>query len=47
MGGATPGDQYVLIEIVNPRADSDRAREIYEQMAKELAFNPRAQWGAL
>ena len=47
MGGATPGDQYVLIEIINPRADSDRAQELYRQMAQELPFDPRAHWGTL
>jgi len=47
MGGPTPGDQYVLVEIINPRVDSDRAREIYKQMAQELAFDPRAHWGTL
>ena len=47
MGGANPGDQYVLIEIINPRADSERAQDLYRQMARELAFNPRAHWGTV
>ncbi|MHB1566641.1 MAG: DnaJ C-terminal domain-containing protein [Acidiferrobacter sp.] len=42
MPGQPPGDQYVVVEIVNPRADSDRAQALYRQMAQELAFNPRA-----
>lgn len=42
MPGATAGDQYVILEIVTPRADTDRAQELYRQMARELAFNPRA-----
>lgn len=40
--GATPGDQYVVLKIVLPPADSPRAKEIYEQMQKELPFDPRA-----
>ncbi len=47
MGGSNPGDQYALIEIVNPRADSERAQALYGQMARELAFDPRAHWGTL
>ncbi len=47
LGGTNPGDQYVLVEIVNPRADSERARALYQDMARELAFDPRAHWGAL
>ncbi|MHB8253914.1 MAG: DnaJ C-terminal domain-containing protein [Acidiferrobacter sp.] len=47
MGGSSPGDQYVLVEIINPRADSERAKELYQQMAQELAFNPRAHWGVV
>lgn len=42
MPGTPPGDQYVIVEIVNPRTDSDRAQALYRQMAKELAFDPRA-----
>ena len=37
-----PGDQYVILKIVTPPADSPRARELYEQMARELNFDPRA-----
>lgn len=36
------GDQYVVLKVVLPPADSPRARELYEQMKKDLAFNPRA-----
>jgi curved DNA-binding protein len=38
--GPTPGDQYVMLEIVLP-PDSPRAREFFEQMKRELSFNPR------
>lgn len=46
MPGTPPGDQYAVIEIVNPRADSERAKELYRQMAEDLAFDPRSHWGA-
>ena len=39
--GRTPGDLYLELAIVLPPADSPRARELYEQMARDLAFNPR------
>ena len=39
--GAPPGDLYLVLEIVLPRADNPKAREIYETMARELAFDPR------
>lgn len=37
-----PGDLYVMLEITLPKADSDEAKALYEKMAKELAFDPRA-----
>lgn len=36
-----PGDQFVVLQIINPPADSDEAKEIYQQMADEFDFNPR------
>jgi len=44
--GSTPGDFYVVLELVLPSADSDKARALYRQMAQELGFDPRAQLGA-
>ena len=38
----TPGDLYVVVQIVLPPADNDKARELYERMQEELTFNPRA-----
>jgi curved DNA-binding protein len=38
---ATPGDLYLMLDVVLPPANSDRARELYQQMARDLAFNPR------
>lgn len=36
------GDLYLLLEVVLPPATTDKARELYETMAREMAFNPRA-----
>jgi curved DNA-binding protein len=46
LGGASPGDQYVVLQIVNPPLDTDKARSLYEKMAEELAFDPRRHPGA-
>ncbi|HET7371357.1 MAG TPA: DnaJ C-terminal domain-containing protein [Gammaproteobacteria bacterium] len=40
--GQPPGDQYLVLKIVTPRADTDEARQLYRQMADKLAFDPRA-----
>lgn len=40
--GATPGDLYVVLEVVLPPATSDAARALYDKMARDLAFDPRA-----
>jgi curved DNA-binding protein len=37
------GDQFVILKIVTPPADSPRARELYEAMRSELQFDPRAE----
>lgn len=42
---ATPGDLYVVVQIVVPEAKDDRARALYRDMADKLAFNPRARLG--
>jgi curved DNA-binding protein len=39
--GPAPGDQYVVLKIVLP-PDSPRARQFFEQMKRELPFDPRA-----
>lgn len=36
-----PGDLYLLLEVVLPPATSATARALYEQMGRELAFDPR------
>ncbi|MES1941374.1 heat shock protein DnaJ domain-containing protein [Salinisphaera sp. T5B8] len=45
MPGKTPGDLYAVLRIALPPADSDKARAVYERMAHELDFNPRARLG--
>jgi len=40
----SPGDLYVVINIVLPPADTEEAKKIYEQM-KNLNFNPRVNFG--
>jgi len=42
---ANPGDLYLILELVLPPATSDKAKALYEQMARDLAFNPRAAKG--
>jgi curved DNA-binding protein len=41
--GSPPGDLLLDIQVVLPPADTPRARELYETMARELAFDPRRQ----
>jgi curved DNA-binding protein len=41
-----PGDLYLILEVVLPPASTERAKEIYQQMARDLAFNPRERIGA-
>ncbi len=40
--GTQAGDQYVLLKVVVPPAQTPEARELYEQMQRVLAFDPRA-----
>jgi curved DNA-binding protein len=41
-----PGDLYLILDVVLPPASSERARELYQAMARDLAFNPRERIGA-
>jgi curved DNA-binding protein len=43
--GSPAGDFYVVLEVVLPAADTAKAKEAYEAMAKELPFNPREKMG--
>ncbi len=43
--GNPPGDMHAVLKIETPPADTDKAKEIYRQMERELPFNPRAGMG--
>jgi curved DNA-binding protein len=43
--GEPVGDLYLLLDIVLPPADTEKARQLYEMMAREMAFNPRQAMG--
>lgn len=44
--GKEPGNMYVDLAITLPAADSERARELYEAMRGDLAYDPRGKIGA-
>jgi curved DNA-binding protein len=39
--GEPPGDLLLEIRVVLPQATTPKAKELYETMARELAFDPR------
>ncbi len=41
--GNPPGDLLLELQVSLPPADTPRARELYETMARELAFDPRRE----
>jgi curved DNA-binding protein len=41
--GNPSGDQMVTLKVILPKADSEKAKAIYEKMREELNFNPREQ----
>ena len=43
--GKVPGDLYVVLRIALPPAKTEQAREFYQKMEQELAFNPREKLG--
>jgi curved DNA-binding protein len=45
--GTPNGHLYVTLHIALPPADSEKARSVYRQMAKEFRFDPRTQFGDL
>ncbi len=45
--GKSAGDLYVVLQIVLPPADSDAAKQLYQQMQDQLGFNPRANLGGV
>jgi curved DNA-binding protein len=40
--GKVPGNWHVLLDVQQPPADSDAAKELYKKMSEELPFDPRA-----
>ena len=38
----TPGDLFVVLQIVLPPADDEESRALYRRMQEEIEFNPRA-----
>ena len=40
--GQSPGDLYVVLQIVLPPATDDASRQVYRDMAEKLPFNPRS-----
>jgi curved DNA-binding protein len=43
--GNPPGDLYAVLEIVLPEARTEKQKEIYRAMAREMPFNPRRDFG--
>lgn len=43
--GKPPGDLYLVLQVVLPPADSEKAKTLYRNMARDLAFNPRSAIG--
>lgn len=44
--GDPPGDQYVVLRIVLPPADTDTAKAFYTDMAERFPFDPRAEFSS-
>jgi len=43
--GRPPGDLFVELLITLPPADNDAARKLYEEMRRDLSYNPRSKLG--
>ncbi len=43
--GDPPGDIYLTLQVVTPEAENEQARQLYQQMAQQMPFNPRAGLG--
>ncbi|ALG66802.1 DnaJ C-terminal domain-containing protein [Beggiatoa leptomitoformis] len=41
LAGKPAGDQYVVLQIVTPRAETEQARQFYQKMAETFPFDPR------
>ena len=44
--GAPPGDQFVILKIVNPEVTGDQERELFRQMWEKMDFDPRGNMKA-
>ena len=44
--GPVAGNLYAVLKIVNPPVTSAKVQEFYEQMAREVSFDPRVKMGA-
>jgi curved DNA-binding protein len=42
--GTPAGDQFVVLKIVTPAADTPQAKQAYERMRRDFNFDPRAGW---
>jgi curved DNA-binding protein len=42
--GNPSGDQFVVIKIVLPPAQTAQSKEMYQRMQREMSFNPREDW---
>ena len=43
--GSPAGDQYVVLQIRTPKAETSEHRRLYEQLARAMPFNPRERMG--
>jgi curved DNA-binding protein len=43
--GSPAGDLYLTLSVVTPKADSEKAKALYKEMANTLPFNPRIKMG--
>jgi curved DNA-binding protein len=42
--GTPPGDQFVIIKVVTPPAQTPQEKALYERMQRDFEFDPRADW---
>ncbi len=42
--GKDAGDQYVILQIITPEADTDELKQLYKKMQKISQFNPRKDY---
>jgi curved DNA-binding protein len=42
VAGMQPGDQFVILQIVVPKPDTEAQKALYREMAEAMPFNPRA-----